>query len=180
MLIHDFNSSNSVGNVGESILYSLLDILSPGNVKVVTAVKEWQAKGVDFVLEDIYYDVKFDTKANSTGNLAFETVSKSINGNIIKPGWVYASEADCIAYMYLNGLNWDMFFFTPPEIKKMVDSSNYQVKPIKNTTYESEVVLVPISSLGHKQKMEIPVAGTVNTQVLEFVHKTLKTYKERK
>jgi hypothetical protein len=176
-IVHNFVASNSVGNIGESIFFLLLSKL--GQVVSVVKDKKWQSKGVDFVLEEVYYDTKFDTKAFSTGNLALETVSRKKDGVVVKEGWVHTSEADCIAYMYLENTDWSIFFFTPEEIKRLATTRGYETKVIKNYGYESEVILLPIEDLSHKLKMTFPVVGEVpDIEIIKKVHKHLKEKKE--
>lgn len=175
---HNFVNSNSIGGIGEAIFYLLLSKL--GEVKSVTKDKFWQKKGVDFILEDVYYDTKFDTKAFSTGNVALETVSRRKDGETLKDGWAFTSEADCITYIFLEDLSWSMYFFTPKEIKEFVDEDGYTKKSIKNYGYESEVVLVPLGDLSHKLKLQVPIVGDF-TEIhgIEKVHNYLKNKKEK-
>lgn len=175
-ITHNFVSSNSVGGIGEAIFFSLLSEL--GEVKSVVSDRKWQKKGIDFILDDVYYDVKFDTKAHSTGNLALETVSRRKDGEVLKSGWAHTSQADCISYMYLRNSEWSMYFFTPDEIKTIVSNESYDTKVVKNYGYESEVVLVPIEDLSHKLNLVFPVVGVADTSILKKVHTYLKEKKE--
>lgn len=176
-ITHNFVNSNSIGGIGEAIFYTLLSKL--GEVKAVTKDKEWQKMGVDFILDGVFYDTKFDTKAFSTGNVALETVSRRKDGKILKDGWAYTSEADCISYIFLEGSHWSIYFFTPVEIRTFVDSGDYEVKSIRNYGYESEVVLLPISEMGKKLKMTFPVVGEVqDMSILKKVHTYLRENKE--
>lgn len=177
MTTHSFVSSNNVGSIGESIFFSLLSRL--GNVESVVTDKEYQAKGVDFVLDGVYYDTKLDTKANHTGNVALETVSVKKDGSVVKQGWVHTTQADCVTYIFLAGTHWNVLFFTPYEMQKMVATPNYQTKQIKNYGYESEVVLVPLADLEHKSKLLVPIVGDLeDISLLEKVHSYLKEHKE--
>ena len=175
-ITHNFVSSNSIGGIGEAIFFLLLSEL--GKVKSVVSDKKWQKKGIDFILEDVYYDVKFDTKAHSTGNLALETVSKRKDGEVLKSGWAHTSQADCISYMYLKNMEWSMYFFTPEEVRSFVSNEEYSTKVIKNYGYESEVVLVPIEDLSHKLNLVFPVVGLADTSILKRVHEYLKESKK--
>lgn len=177
-IVHNFVNSNSIGGIGEAIFYLILSNL--GEVQTVTKEKVWQKKGVDFILDGVYYDTKFDTKAFSTGNVALETVSRRKDGEVIKAGWAFTSEADCIAYIFLENLSWSMYFFTPREIKEFVDGDSYLKKAIKNYGYESEVVLVPLEDLSHKLKLQVPIVGDF-TEIhgIEKVHSYLKSKKEK-
>lgn len=177
-IVHNFVTSNNIGGIGESIFYILLDGLSPGDVQSVVKEKEWRGRGIDFILQDVYYDTKFDTKAFSTGNVALETVSRKEGTKVIKKGWVHTSQADCVAYIFLENSNWSIYFFTVPEMQKMVRIKEYETKSIKNYGYESEVVLVPIKDLEHKAKMSFPVVGEVDLSVLRKVHEYLRENKE--
>lgn len=171
-IVHNFVNSNSIGGIGESIFYTLLSKL--GEVKVVTKDKKWQVQGVDFILEDVKYDTKFDTKAFSTGNIALETISRKKDNKIIKEGWVHTSKADCIAYIFLENDTWSIYFFTNTEIKELAAIPTYKIKEIRNFGYESEVVLVPIEDLSYKLKMQFPVVGEASIDVLDKVHTYLK------
>lgn len=176
-ILHNFVNSNSIGGIGEAIFYTLLSKL--GEVKAVTKDKEWQKMGVDFILDGVFYDTKFDTKAFSTGNVALETVSRRKDGKILKDGWAYTSEADCISYIFLEDANWSIYFFTPVEIKTVVECEDYEVKSIRNYGYESEVVLLPLADMGHKLKMTFPVVGDVSDiSILEKVHTYLRENKQ--
>lgn len=177
-ITHSFVTSNNIGGIGESIFYLLLDGISPGDVKTVVKEKEWRDRGVDFILEDVYYDTKFDTKAFSTGNVALETISRQVGNKVEKLGWVHTSQADCIAYIYLENTSWVIYFFTVPEIQKLVQSEGYEKKPIKNYGYESEVVLIPIKDLGHKLKMTFSVVGGADLSAIRKVHAYLKENKQ--
>lgn len=172
-IIHNFVNSNSIGGIGESIFYTLLSRL--GTVESVTSKKEWQKKGVDFLLDGVKYDTKFDTKAFSTGNVALETISRKKDNEVIKYGWVHTTEADCIAYIFLENVTWSTYFFTPEEMKGLVANPDYQTKEIKNYGYESEVVLIPLQDLSYKLKLNFPVIGdTGSIDVLHKVHNYLK------
>lgn len=174
-ITHNFVNSNSIGGIGESLFYLLLSRL--GKVKSVVSDKKWQKMGVDFILDDVYYDTKFDTKAFSTGNIALETVSRQKDGVVLKSGWAHTSQADCIVYIYLENTDWSMYFFTPDEVRKLVDR-NYPVKTIKNFGYESEVVLLPIEDIGNKLKLTFPVVGEfTEIEPLKKVHNYLKESK---
>lgn len=177
-ITHSFVTSNNIGGIGESIFYLLLDGVNPGNVKTVVKEKEWRDRGVDFILEDVYYDTKFDTKAFSTGNVALETISRRKGKTVEKLGWVHTSQADCIAYIYLENTDWVIYFFTVPEIQKLVENEEYEKKAIKNYGYESEVVLIPIKDLSHKLKMTFPVVGEADVSVLKKVHSYLRENKQ--
>lgn len=175
-ITHNFVNSNSIGGIGEAIFYTLLSKL--GKVESVVKDKKWQKMGVDFILDDVYYDTKFDTKAYSTGNVALETVSRRKDGEVIKEGWAHTSEADCISYIFLENDMWSIYFFTPEEIQRIVEDSDYAIKSIKNYGYESEVVLLPLEDMGHKLKMTFPVVGDVgDISILEKVHTYLKENK---
>jgi hypothetical protein len=174
-ITHNFVSSNSVGGIGEAIFYLMLSTL--GEVQSVAKDRKWQKLGVDFILGDVYYDTKFDTKAFSTGNIALETVSRQKNGEVLKSGWAHTSQADCIVYIYLENTNWSMYFFTPEEVKSIVNR-DYETKTIQNYGYESEVVLLPLSELSHKLKITFPVVGGFeDTELLKKVHTYLKEKK---
>lgn len=175
-ITHNFVNSNSIGGIGEAIFYTLLSRL--GKVESVVKDKKWQKKGVDFILDGVYYDTKFDTKAFSTGNVALETVSRRKDGEILKEGWVHTSEADCISYIYLENDRWVIYFFTPEEVKKFAEEESYDIKSIRNYGYESEVVLLPLEDMGHKLKMTFPVVGDVkDLSVLKKVHTYLREKK---
>ena len=175
---HSFVASSSIGSIGESLFFSLASISLPG-IEIINVTKDklWQKQGVDFIIDDVFYDVKFDTKANSTGNLAFETVSKSKDGVVIKEGWAYSTKANCISYIVLNELRWSFYFFTPNEVLKLVKTNEDNKKSVYNYGYESEVVLIPVSTLSHKKIINIPVIGNFKLSTREdfsFIHEFLK------
>lgn len=175
-ITHNFVHSNSIGGIGESIFYAVLSYL--GTVKSVVSEKKWQKEGVDFILDDVKYDTKFDTKAFSTGNIALETVSRRKDGKVLKEGWVHQTGADCIAYMFLEDMHWSTYFFTPNEIKELAEEYKDNIKVIRNFGYESEVVLVPLTALEHKKKLRIPVVdGKPDLDLLKTVHNYLKSQK---
>lgn len=161
MITHEFKSSKQNGAIGESVFESLaVNVFGRDAVQNVTDVKEWQEKGVDFIVNDITYDVKFDMKAPKTGNVAFETIAKSKDNVIEKLGWVYTTEANCIVYLTHETSSWKFYFFTKEEVVKLVEEHGNNNKPVKNKTYMSEVVLVPLTSLGYKKTLQIPLMSS--------------------
>ena len=150
--VHSFVASNSIGGIGEALFYSLVSHVFPEKeIEDVTKIKKWQKSGIDFIVDGVYYDVKFDIKANATGNLALETISKSKNGVVEKEGWVYTSKADCVVYVTLVGLDWAFYFFTKPETLNLAKKYKDNKKSVYNYGYESEVILVPKNSLENKK-----------------------------
>lgn len=157
---HAFSTSNTVGGIGESIfLLFASKVLLKSKIENVTRVKNYQTKGIDFLVDNTKYDVKFDLKAASTGNLAFETISKQKEDEIHKEGWVYTTKADCIVYLTLTDTDWVMYFFTPGELKNLIKEYTDVRKSVYNYGYTSEVVLVPMEDLKHKQRVILPLVG---------------------
>lgn len=177
MATHNFVSSNSIGGIGEVIFFSLLSEL--GKADSVVNDSKWQKLGVDFVLDDVYYDTKFDTKAFSTGNIAVETVSVRKNGEVKKKGWVHTSKADAISYIYLENENWTVLLLSLPYLKRIIKEDSLKKKSIRNYGYESEVLLVPLERLKRVPKIRIPVVGGGKdiTRLKKF-HKNLKEKKK--
>lgn len=157
---HSFTTSNTVGGIGESLFLMFASkVLRKSKLENVTRKKTWQSKGIDFLIDTIKYDVKFDIKAASTGNLALETISKSKDGDVHKEGWIYTTEADCIAYLTLKDTEWVLYFFTPQELKNLVNKYTESRKSVFNYGYNSEVVLVPLTDLTYKQTVSMPLVG---------------------
>lgn len=157
---HAFTTSNTVGGIGESIFLMFLSkVLKKSKIENVTRKRDWQSKGIDFLVDKVKYDVKFDVKAASTGNLALETVSKAKDGDVHKEGWIYTTKADCIAYLTLSDTDWVLYFFTPAELKHLIKKYTDKRKSVYNYGYTSEVVLVPMEDLRHKQTVALPLVG---------------------
>lgn len=171
---HSFVASNSIGGIGEALFFTFASkYLKKSKIEDVSKKKEWQKKGIDFRIDSIGYDVKFDTKAASTGNLALETVSKAKDGEVHKEGWAYTSEADCIVYATLVGLDWAFYFFTRNEILHLIDKHTENRKSVYNYGYNSEVVLVPKDTLSHKKIALVPLIGNPkkeHSNILKEVH----------
>lgn len=169
-VIHNFANSNGIGAIGEAVFYSLLSEL--GDVTNVSTDRTYQKKGIDFLLDGVGYDTKLDTRAASTGNIAIETISRRQNGVVKAKGWALTSHADCVVYMYLKGLDWNIMLLTKETIADIL-TKGYPVRSAKNYSYESEVVLAPIKDLG--VDMLVPVAGEYDISTLKEFHESLKT-----
>lgn len=87
-----FKESLKVGKIGEALAYELLN--SMPKVKHIVDVREdesFQDKDVDFLLEMIdkkisWVEVKTDTMAYRTGNIAYEETSSG-NAGCLKRSW---------------------------------------------------------------------------------------------
>lgn len=140
-------------------------------VRDVSKDKEWQFKGIDFVSTDgVTYDVKYDTRAAETGNIAVELVSKKVNGVVEQEGWLYTSDADFIVYVYQWFGSWVAKLFTIPDLRQL--SEGVPTRPVRNRTYEGLVALVPVNTTGKVPEVSFPIVSEdIDTRVLENVHK---------
>lgn len=173
-LKHNFKTSNDVGGIGESIFLSLMQNITE-DIEVVSTKREWQSKGIDFLIDGVTYDTKFDLKAASTGNMAIETISRKKDNIIHKEGWLTTTEADCIVYMFKNDLDWRLYFFTIGQLAKLEEAHRENKKEVFNYGYQSEVVLIPLSALGKKKYASIPVTGEIPGEQIELL-KTIHSY----
>lgn len=174
--LHTFSASNGVGSIGEALFYALLSRL--GKVTSVVKDKTYQSQGIDFLLDGIGYDTKFDTMAASTGNVALEVVANDVSGKI---GWALGTQAHCVAYIYRDGLDWVSLFFRPQEMKKLC-AREYPHKTARNPRYSSEVVLVPLADLDYKKPVRLPILGEPSESSLvqlEKIHRHLAGEKNR-
>lgn len=176
---HSFLTSNSVGGIGEAIFLSLMDKLGK-KVKNVSSTRSWQKRGIDFIVDEVTYDTKFDLKAASTGNMAVETISRQKDGVVHKEGWLKTTEADCIVYIFKNDLSWKMYFFTIDQLEELEAEYTDNKKEVFNYGYKSEVVLIPLSALEGKPYLEMPIVGEVPTEQLELIGRVHTYLKENK
>ena len=174
MTKHDFITSNTIGGVGEAVFLSLIS-REFDNIRNVTKIKEYQSQGIDFFVDNVSYDVKFDVKAASTGNLAIETISRKKNGRVQKAGWLHTTQADCIVYLTRDNMEWLFYFFTLDELQRLAGDFSEYKKEVYNYGYVSEVVLVPITHLSRKPRLSVPLVGEPeNVELLSTVHNYLK------
>ena len=175
-IVHNFTASNNIGSIGES-LFAVMMTLAGYEIESVTTERDYQKRGIDFIVDTVYYDTKFDTKAQSTGNITLETISSKKEGRETKLGWSITTEADCVVYIYLFGTEWHMLFFTLPEMTQLLKKP-YERKVIRNYGYEGEVVLVPIKDLDYKKVVKVPVMGDVgDLSTLHYIHNYLRKLK---
>ena len=97
-----FNHDNAVGEQGEKIFETLLKS-SEKTASVIPVSKDpyFQSKDIDYlqVRTDgsiVKYEVKTDTMAHRTGNLAYETITGGHEGCMVK------TEADYVAYLLIE------------------------------------------------------------------------------
>lgn len=176
---HNFLTSNSVGGIGEALFISLMGKIRK-DVKNVSSTRSWQKRGIDFVVDGIFYDTKFDLKASSTGNMAIEVVSRQKDGVVHKKGWLHTTEADCIVYIFKEDLTWKMYFFTQEQLSELEREYKDNIKEVANYGYKSKVVLVPLEALNNKQTLDIPIVGNPPRESLSFLRKVHKYLKENK
>lgn len=165
MKIHSFSNSNNIGKLGEAVLHQVLKKAKIGKIKDVTNDKTYQKKGIDFIIEkgNIGIDAKLDIQTNNTGNIAIEKISKRQNGEVIKEGWAYTSEAHLIAYIYMDtsSFEWVIIFFTPEEARDLIvqyEGKPYAVKESFNYGYESVIVRVPVAEVSFPM-IRVPIIG---------------------
>lgn len=169
MKVHEFGTSKRVGDFGEDVFSQLLGLIG-ANVEDVSGDKKWQKMGIDFVADGVWYDTKYDTRSNETGNIAVETVSRRVDGVVEAPGWIYTSEADYIVYIYQWGQRWIVQFFTTENLREIVKGK--QLRPVYNRGYQAEVALVPVKTLDEYPYITFPVVESkVNVDVFRSLHK---------
>lgn len=141
-------------------------------VQDVSMDREYQYRGIDFVSTDgVTYDVKYDTRAAETGNIAVELVSRKVNGIIERKGWLYTSDADFIVYVYQWYGKWVAKLFTLADLRRLATARGVPQRPVYNKTYEGLVALVPVSTTTDIPQVEFPlVAENINTTVLKTIH----------
>lgn len=144
-MTHMFKASLSAGKVGESLFSDLLIRGGIDDFKDVSDDKSFQKEGIDFVVNDIKIDVKFDIRAITSGNLAFETVSRQKDGKILKEGWTKTSTADLFVYVTFLGSNICFAALTPEDIQNLMSNHGLGERIVKNYGYESVVIPVPTS-----------------------------------
>lgn len=143
-MVHKFVNSLKAGKIGESFFLTLLHA-SDVVYTDVTDDKDYQKKGIDYLIGSKSVDIKFDMRSGDTGNLAFETVSRRRDGILYKEGWLYTSLADSFVYVTILQASVVFFLFSKQDILNLLPLGKTRV--VNNYGYESEIVAVPISLL---------------------------------
>lgn len=146
MVIHNFQESLERGKIGERVFIDMLKKGGIHEVKDVSNDRSYQSKGIDFIVNGYTVDVKTDFMAAKTGNIAFETDSVSINGETIKKGWLYTSEAQYYFYLVPEGNNksYKIICLTKEDIFNLIEEHSSGQRFVKNMGYRSTVELVKI------------------------------------
>lgn len=141
-MTHMFKESLKAGKAGERIFLNLLLKAGVTDILDVSENRSIQKKGYDYVVCGKKLDVKFDVRATTTGNIAFEIVSQRKEGKIVKEGWLHTSEAD--VFMYITFLDDSVAFIalTKPEIISLIENYGKGERSVRNYSYESVVVPV--------------------------------------
>ena len=141
--LHGFQEQIAAGSLGET----LLDTLFGQWWDIEPVTMGGQRRGLDRVFtrgdESLDVEYKTDTQGAKTGNVFLETVSSDRGG---RPGWVYSTEADALAYyLHANGGGRGLVF-SPSALRRAIHGwvRRFEVKTATNPGYHSYGVLVPV------------------------------------
>ena len=167
-IIHNFNKSINIGDYGEQIIKSYLEV-NP-NVLSVTDVskdKKYQDKDIDFIVrlkngEDISIELKTDTY--DTGNIFYEAISNK-EYNVL--GCMIKSKAKCLLYYFIKTK--ELYIIDFKEYKKWVNKNNerFAKKTIKNVNKRGNGITHSIGLLIPKKIFEKEMIGHFNKKVIE-------------
>lgn len=140
--MYDFGNQLREGHKGEKVIRQYLS--KEWIVKPVTMAD--QKRGIDFSLINkknpsikFAIEIKTDHRAFRTGNAFVETWSAYPT----KKGWAYTCQADYLFYFLPEGLL--VYVFAVEKLKVMVEHWRfYSERKIKNKTWETRGVLVPL------------------------------------
>lgn len=165
--LDDFATSAKVGEVGETAFIAFMKANWPAvKVEDVSGNDDYRWKDIDFILhypsgKKVTVEVKTDTNDWSP-NFAMEVVANQEKG---RKGWFVTSEADVLAYLFVNGLKGggnNLFIMNLNEARNVVSQHECREVPAKT---ESQI-------RGEGKK----------TTIVKLVHRSLltrimKTYK---
>lgn len=143
-VVYNFNDKLKQGEDGEN----WLDQFFAPHYNIV-ATPTLQHFGIDRIFTDdkgivSTIEYKNDTTANVTGNAFIELVSNDIQGKL---GWAFTCKADYIIYRVVGG---NIYRLRPSAIfGQLVDWNKYERRTIRNKSYCSVGLLVPLSELEH-------------------------------
>lgn len=133
-------------------------------------------QAIHFVVDGIFYGVWIDFRAETSGHLTFETISKLKGKKVEKYGWTRRNRAHATVMIHKENADWVLYFFKPGEIIELIRKFSDNSKRFKSFGYETEVVLVPLTHLSHKLPVRIPVVGEPDVSGIRGIHEYLKTY----
>lgn len=146
-----FRTQLNIGESGESFICSKFPTLAKSTTDwtydlIATEDSELFDKGIRI-------EIKTDVWAEKTGNIAVEIVS--IFERQSMSALARASEhADCIIYFLPESKK--LLLFTPGDLLALVQSNpQYRIKWVKNESYNSVVVLVPMKDLSRMPSLQI-------------------------
>jgi len=146
LFLRNFRAQLKVGRVGESVVESWL---SDVRGAVVRAPMVDQLRGIDLYCDGVSIEVKTDTIAHSTGNLAFESVQVDTIGD---PGWIWTCQADWLIYLVWTARR--AYWFRPEVIRSraldtwrpLIKSGKVRVSRTDNAAgYVTVCWLVPVA-----------------------------------
>lgn len=144
----DFGQDLALGQTGElQVLSALRRHRHTHHVDDVRDDPDWQTRGVDFVwhADEGHFSVEVKTEEKTTGNLFLETISNCTTG---EAGWLFTSEADLVAYGFLDGPRWLLFPLLPLRecIARRPDLPTRRARTTAHdgTLYETEGVLLSL------------------------------------
>lgn len=149
-LIHDFDKSLELGDIGEQIIYNYLK--SNKNIETITPVqndKVYQKYDIDYILnmlngKKIYIEVKTDNKG--TNNIFYETCSCIETRSL---GCMEKTRADFLYYYFIDRKY--LFIINMREFKKWfnINRDKFSIKQFKNKRkdglYTSQGYTIPIT-----------------------------------
>jgi len=162
-----FIENNVVGKKGERLCKSQLRN-HPASIEVtdVTDDPNFRRQGVDFLwqTESANFGVEVKCEKKTTGNLFLETIS---NCNKATPGWFETSEADLVAYGFLDTGDWN--FFELQRMREFVAALSEPLAAKRAKTfseggsflYETEGRLLPLSTAGLDKVIRARILGGV-------------------
>ncbi len=143
---------------GEKEAEQLLERLGYTNINSVSNNSDYFFKDIDIKAKDgmrrtLNFEVKWDSKINSTNNLFIETIS---NKNTKRKGWFYYCEADYL--LYGDSVNRAFYLIDFRKLKALVEEKKDKFKVreaydyFKDGIKVSEGYLVPLELVTHITK----------------------------
>lgn len=147
---HKWNDSFTRGRMFEE---HFREIFQAKGMMVIAVAKDLQDLGIDFLMtgrsgKRMSVELKSDERATETGNAFLELVSmSSSDGWPDKPGWMYTSIAQVLAY-YLP-LDGRVLFLDMADLKLSLGDfvGRYSIRHTSNGWYRSKGVVMPLKDL---------------------------------
>ena len=141
--MYDFDVQLAKGQKAEDAAYNKLKDRFE-NVEDLRLDKEFQSKGVDFIADNLWVEVKSDSY--NTDLLFIETVSNKERG---KAGWLHTCQADIILWFKptkMVEIDWKVGKLHVVKFERFFRKCSTRTR-VGNTFYTSEGLLVPIAEL---------------------------------